>query len=217
MRSRVQLVIFDCDGVLVDSEHISSRVLATMVRELGLEVSTQQALETFVGRSMAQCCEMIAARLGRALPAGFESEYQTRAHAALASEVTAVAGVESALDALQIPYCVASNGNLEKMTTTLRASGLLAHFEGRLFSIADVARGKPAPDLFLHAARAFGVAPSACAVIEDSQPGVVAGVAAAMTVFGYCAFTPAQRLIDAGAHCTFERMADLPRLLSGMV
>jgi HAD superfamily hydrolase (TIGR01509 family) len=210
----VQLVIFDCDGVLVDSERISSRVLTAAVRELGLEVSTQEVLETFVGKSMAQCCEMIAARLGRALPPGFQSDYEARARAALQSEVTAVAGVESVLNALKIPYCVASNGNLEKMTTTLRASGLLEHFEGKLFSIADVTRGKPAPDLFLHAARTCGVEPAACAVIEDSPTGVVAGVAATMTVYGYCAFTPAQRLIDAGAHYTFDRMADLPGLLT---
>jgi beta-phosphoglucomutase-like phosphatase (HAD superfamily) len=128
-----------------------------------------------------------------------------------------VPGIEGVLEAIQVPYCVASNGSMEKMQVTLGMTGLLSRFKDRLFSISEVARGKPHPDIFLYAAQKSGASPSACAVIEDTSTGVTAGVAAGMTVFGYCANTPAQRLIDAGAHYTFDRMSELPGLLSESV
>jgi HAD superfamily hydrolase (TIGR01509 family) len=211
--SRFALVIFDCDGVLVDSEPITNRVFTKMLNELGVEVSREEAFEKFVGRSLAQCLEMIAGLLGREVPADFVRQYHQRSATALKAELKAVPGVEAALDAIQLPYCVASNGSREKMQTTLGITGLLPKFEDKLFSVSEVARGKPFPDVFLYAAGKSGVAPSDCVVIEDTPTGVSAGVAAGMTVYGYCAHTPAHRLIAAGAHGTFGRMSDLPELL----
>lgn len=214
----IQLVIFDCDGVLVDSEPITNSVFAQMLGELGISLALPDMYERFVGQSTAHCCELIAAMLGRPVPAGFMAEYRARSDAALASRLKSVPGIEASLDALDrmaVRYCVASNGTHEKMRTTLGITGLLARFEGRLFAITDVAHGKPAPDLFLLAAASCGVAPASCAVIEDTPTGVLAAVAAGMPVYGYCALTPEQRLVEAGAQIRFSDMRGLPELLFG--
>lgn len=210
-----ELVIFDCDGVLVDSELIVNRVFAQMLAELGLPVTLEFLFESFVGRSMQHCWEQVGAMLGREVPEQLREELQLRTAAALRAEVKAVQGVEAVLDSLEVPYCVASSGSHAKMATTLGATGLLPRFRDRIFSATEVAHGKPAPDIFLYAARRCGVEPRACAVIEDSPAGVAAGVAAGMTVYGYCAFTPEPRLRAAGAHHTFDEMAKLPALLFG--
>jgi HAD superfamily hydrolase (TIGR01509 family) len=212
-KSRFALVIFDCDGVLVDSELITNRVFTKMLNELGVAVSKEEAFERFVGRSLSQCLEIISGLLGREVPADFARQYHERSAAALQSELKAVAGIEAALEAIQVPYCVASNGSHDKMRITLGITGLLPKFKDKLFSVSEVPRGKPFPDVFLHAAGKSGVAPRDCVVIEDTPTGVSAGVAAGMTVYGYCAYTPAHRLIAAGAHGTFGRMSDLPALL----
>jgi HAD superfamily hydrolase (TIGR01509 family) len=211
------LVIFDCDGVLVDSEPITSRVFTQMLNELGLAITVNEVFEQFVGNSLAHCLERARQLLKRDVPADFAHRYQRRAAAALEREIKAVPGIEEVLEAIQVPFCVASNGSLEKMRTTLGLTGLLPRFKDKLFSISEVARGKPHPDIFLYAAEKSGASPSACAVIEDTSTGVAAGVAAGMTVFGYCANMPAQRLLDAGAHYTFDRMSELPGLLSDPV
>ena len=207
------LVIFDCDGVLVDSEVITSRVFAAMLNELGIPATVDEVFDKFVGRSMAQCLEEIAQLLGREVPAEFARQYHLRTALALESDLKTVPGIESALAEIRMPYCVASNGSHEKMQTTLGITDLLPKFQGKLFSVTEVARGKPFPDVFLYAAAQSGVAPSACAVIEDTPTGVTAGVAAGMTVYGYCAHTPAHHLIAAGAHHTFDCMSDLPAIL----
>jgi HAD superfamily hydrolase (TIGR01509 family) len=214
-KNRFGLVIFDCDGVLVDSELITNRVFARMLNELGIAVTLEDMFERFVGRSMPQCLELITKMLGRPVPQHFVEEYQTRSATVLRSELKAVPDIETALAAMRMPYCVASSGTHEKMQTTLGITGLLPQFRGKMYSVTEVAQSKPFPDVFLHAARQQGVAPADCAVIEDTPTGVRAGVAAGMTVFGYCALTPKQRLIDAGAHHTFDRMRDLPGLISG--
>jgi HAD superfamily hydrolase (TIGR01509 family) len=211
------LVIFDCDGVLVDSEPITSRVFTQMLNELGLAVTVNQVFEQFVGKSLTHCLERVRQLLKKDVPADFAQSYHQRAAEALKRELKAVPGIEGVLGAIQVPYCVASNGTMEKMQATLGLTGLLPRFKDKLFSISEVARGKPHPDIFLYAAEKSGASPSACAVIEDTSTGVAAGVAAGMTVFGYCANTPAQRLIDAGAHYTFDRMSELPSLLSRSV
>lgn len=212
---RLNLVIFDCDGVLVDSELISNRIFAAMLRDLGLPVTLDFMFENFVGHTMQHCWERLAGLLGSEVPHEFREELRARTTAALKAEVKAVRGVEAVLDSLQVPYCVASSGSVEKMSTTLGATGLWSRFRDRVFSATEVARGKPAPDIFLHAAARCGAEPRDCAVIEDSAAGVAAGVAAGMTVYGYCALTPGQRLRNAGAHFTFDDMALLPALLSG--
>lgn len=214
--SACQLVIFDCDGVLVDSEVITNRVFAEMLGELGMHFTLPQMFERFVGHSMTQCCELIAELLQGPLPAGFLEQFHSRASAALAAELKTVAGIEATLDwlvARGVPYCVASNGTDEKMRLTLGHTGLLARFEGRRFSVDQVEQGKPAPDLFLLAAREFDAAPAHCCVIEDTPTGVMAGVAAGMRVYGYCALMPAQRMTAAGAHRTFISMSELPALI----
>lgn len=208
------LVIFDCDGVLVDSERITNQVFAQMLNELGLPVTLADMFERFVGRSMPQCIELIEGMLGHAPPDGFVEDYRDRTRAALQSSLTAIPGIVAALDAIDLPYCVASSGDHDKMRTTLGITGLLPRFEGKLFSVTEVARGKPAPDIFLHAAARHGVAPLDCIVIEDTPTGVAAGVAAGMTTCGYAALTPAALLRDAGAHVVFDNMRQLPALIA---
>jgi HAD superfamily hydrolase (TIGR01509 family) len=210
-----QLVIFDCDGVLVDSESIANRVFAEMLLELGLEVSVDQMYSEFVGRSMTYCMRLVEERLGRAAPEDFVRRLQERTFAAFQTEgLRPTDGMFEALDAIALPVCVASSGEIEKMRFTLGLTGLLPRFEGRLFSVTQVARGKPAPDIYLFAASRMGVHPEACVVIEDSPVGAQAGLAAGMTVFGYCAHTPAVKLERVGVHRTFAGMRELPALLT---
>ena len=207
------LIIFDCDGVLVDSELISNRILAGMLCDLGLNVTLQDMFERFVGHSMAHCLALIREGLGGEVPAGFEADYHARTDLALA-ELQSVPGVVEALERLALPCCVASNGEPDKIRRSLGRTGLLERFEGRLFSAAAVARGKPAPDLFLHAAATMGAAPERCVVVEDTSVGVTAGKAAGMTVFGYAGRTPAARLHAAGANVVFSDMTELPGLIA---
>lgn len=208
-----QLIIFDCDGVLVDSERITNQVFVEMLNALGLPLTLEDMFEQFVGRSMSQCMEKITTLLGRAPPEDFLTNYRARTTAALASQLKPVPGIEAALDAIALPWCVASSGEHAKMRTTLGVTGLLPRFAGRIFSVTEVAHPKPSPDIFLHAARQCGAAPADCVVVEDTPTGVAAGVAAGMTVLGYCALTPAHRLRDAGAHQVFDSMTLLPGLL----
>jgi HAD superfamily hydrolase (TIGR01509 family) len=208
------LIIFDCDGVLVDSEIITNRVFAAMLGELGLEVTLEVMFEHFVGHSMQHCMGLVKERLGSDVPLTFEAEFRARIGRALADELQPVSGIYETLRQLAIPVCVASNGEREKMRMTLALTGLLERFEGRIFSALDVLRGKPAPDVFLLAASAMGVAPSRCVVVEDTPVGVSAGVAAGMTVLGYANRTPARRLRDAGAAVVFSDMRELPALVS---
>lgn len=210
-------VILDCDGVLVDSERITSRVFAGLLTELGIPHTQQEVLTRFTGHSMAEC-QAIAEELngGRPLAVDLGDTLLARARAAYAAELTPVPGVVEVLDlldALGIPCCVASNGDHEKMDATLGVTGLRERFAGKRFSARDVARAKPAPDLFLHAAEALGVAPAECVVVEDSPLGVQGGVAAGMAVLGYAELIEAGRLREAGAARTFTAMAELPALL----
>ena len=210
---RFELVIFDCDGVLVDSERITNTVFAQMLAELGLERSLEEMYRDFVGRSMAACMQRVERLLGRPPPADFRARLEARSFEALRRELRPVEGIGAALDALDVPCCVASSGGHDKMRLTLGVTGLLARFDGRLFSATEVARGKPWPDVFLHAAARMGADPSRTAVVEDSPAGVRAGVAAGMTVFGYAGMMDADALRAAGA-VTFRRMEALPELLS---
>ncbi len=211
----MDLVIFDCDGVLVDSELITNRVFAGMINELGVHVTLEDMFEQFVGRSMAYCCDLIAGMSKQPIPDDFVEQFRIRTTAALQAELKPVQGIECVLDELTakgVPYCVASSGSHEKMHATLGITGLLSRFEKKLFSVTEVANGKPAPDVFLYAASKSGVAPSRCYVVEDTPTGVIAGVAAGMTVWGYCALTPAHRLIEAGAHYTTSELSNLPQI-----
>jgi HAD superfamily hydrolase (TIGR01509 family) len=204
-----ELIIFDCDGVLVDSERIANEVFAKVLNEeCGLSLSLDDMFEQFVGRSSLQCMKLIEELWGKKPPAGIEERYKTEINSALKSSVTSVKGIEKALSEITIPYCVASSGSYEKMHMTLGKTKLLPLFEGKLHSTSDVSRGKPFPDIYHHASKSMGVIdPIKCLVIEDSPLGVEGGVAAGMTVFGYSELMSEQRLLDAGAHHTFDDMA----------
>ena len=210
------LVIFDCDGVLVDSERVANRVLAEALRELcGLEFSLEQMFDTFVGHSKAQCLEKIERMLGCPPPDELERRYREEIDAALEASVEAVRGIEAVLASLSLPSCVASSGSHGKMRLTLGKTGLYDYFAGRIFSACEVERGKPHPDLYLHAAASMGTTdPARCLVIEDSPVGVAGGRAAGMTVFGYAELMPAHKLEVAGAHRIFTDMTDLPALIA---
>jgi HAD superfamily hydrolase (TIGR01509 family) len=211
---RWDLVIFDCDGVLVDSEPIANRVFTDLLNEIGLRTTLAETMRDYVGRSMASCMAIVTERLGRPVPDDFVDAFRDRTADAFRAELRAVPGIEAALDAVREPTCVASSGEHRKIRLSLGLTGLLPRFEGRIFSAQDVPRGKPHPDLFLHAARTLGADPARCAVVEDSPLGVQAGVAAGMTVFGFAARTEAAALAALGA-ATFDDMTRLPDLLRG--
>ena len=213
---RCDLVLFDCDGVLVDSEPIANRVLAELLGEIGLPMSYDETVRTFIGHSMRVCLDLIAERLGRPAPADFAERYHARAEAAFRRELRPVPGVDAVLDfverGLAVPFCVASSSDHTTLRTTLGVTGLLPRVEGRLFSATEVPRGKPHPDLFLHAARAMGAEPARCAVVEDTPVGARAGTAAGMAVFGFARVTDAAALAAEGA-TVFRHMWELPPLL----
>lgn len=212
--TRFELVIFDCDGVLVDSERIANQIFCAMLNELGMSVSLQDMFEHFVGLSMPQCMALVTKMYGKPPPDTFVSELQQRTAVALNKQIKPIPGVSEALATLSVPYCVASSGNHAKIRLTLGATGLLQHFDGRIFSVVDVEKPKPAPDVFLFAAYKLGISPSRCVVVEDTPTGVRAGVAAGMYVLGFCTNTPERRLRDAGAHEVFSEMRQLSGLLS---
>ena len=171
--------------------------------------------DTFVGHSRLQCLQKVEAMIGEPPPPELDLRYQRDINEALARTVQAIDGIETALERLRLPRCVASSGSHEKMRMTLGKTGLMRHFEGRIFSTSDVERGKPHPDIYLHAARSMGVDdPARCLVVEDSPLGVTGAVAAGMRVFGFAELMPAERLHAAGAHRVFERMHDLPDLIA---
>jgi HAD superfamily hydrolase (TIGR01509 family) len=207
------LVIFDNDGVLVDSEPHAQRITAALLTELGWPLSPADCNARFLGRSMAGIRALAEAELGRALPADFEDRYHAELFAAFRTGLTAIPGVARALEQITLPTCVASSGSHQRIRVALTTTGLFARFDGRIFSAQDVTRGKPAPDLFLHAARRLGADPARCAVVEDSPAGVEAANAAGMTAFGYAGVTPAAQLRHAA--CIFASMAELPALLAG--
>ena len=159
------LVIFDCDGVLVDSEPLSNRILAERLTAIGLPTTTEESIRDYMGRSWKTDQEIIEGRLGRPLPEGWVEAYHAAVIAAFESELQPVAGVAAALDAISLPSCVASSSAHPRIRAALGACGLLERFEGRIFSATDVEHGKPAPDLFLHAASTMGWEPRECAVV----------------------------------------------------
>ncbi len=212
LRGPARLVIFDCDGVLVDSERLAVRVEAALVTSLGWPLTEQDVLERFVGRSDAYVQGEIERALGRPLPEWPEL-YRRRMYRAFRSDLAAVPGIEAALDELTVPSCVASSGTHDKIRLTLGLTGLLERFEGRIFSGADVEHPKPAPDLFLYAAAKLGVPPAACVVVEDSRSGVQAARAAGMRVLGYAGgLTPREWLAGPGT-VVFDDMAELEALI----
>jgi HAD superfamily hydrolase (TIGR01509 family) len=208
------LVVFDCDGVLVDSEVIAIRVDQRVLADLGWELELDEIVERFVGKSEAHFVAAIEQQLDIRLADGWDRDYGRWYQEAFERDLEAVDGIEEALDRLQLPHCVASSGSHEKMRRTLGKTGLLHRFQGRIFSATEVANGKPSPDLFLHAADRLNTAPELCAVVEDSAYGVQAARAAGMHVFAYAGgVTPASRLAGHGT-TVFTDMRELPGLIA---
>ncbi|MEK8146435.1 HAD family hydrolase [Streptomyces sp. M10(2022)] len=214
MTEPIGVVIFDCDGVLVDSERIAVRGDAKGLALLGWPLSEAEIVERFVGRSRADMIVEVERHLGHQIQDGWEAEQHRLYRQAMESELTAVDGVVEALDQIKLPTCVASSSTHDGLRHTLGLTKLYSRFEGRIYSAAEVAHGKPAPDLFLHAARRMGFDPEVCAVVEDSRYGVQAARAAGMRVFGYCGgLTPAEWLHGPGT-VVFDDMRELPALLA---
>ncbi len=212
------LVIFDCDGVLVDSEVISCRVHADVLTRYGYPISAEQVRQRFLGRSAREATAEVERELGRPLAESYDLDQRTTLLAALADTVEAIPHLHDALDAIDTRICVASSAAHEKIFTTLSRTGLYERFAPNIFSGTQVSHGKPAPDLFLFAAGQMAALPRRCVVIEDSVPGVTGALAAGMTVLGFhggshCRPGDGQALRAAGAAATFDDMRQLPGLI----
>ncbi|GAB2931362.1 HAD family hydrolase [Nonomuraea fastidiosa] len=207
----VELVIFDCDGVLVDSESISVRVGLAALRRLGRTMTEAEYIEKFVGATGDYWEQQIGPT-----PPGWRDRFRAEYRAAIQRELRAVEGITDVLERLTIPFCVASNARHATIRRNLRLAGLSHHFDGRVFSVEDVAAGKPAPDLFLHAAATMGAEPDKCVVVEDSPIGVTAAISAGMRCFAYAGgLTPIARLKGLGA-TLFRHPAELPGLIAAL-
>jgi HAD superfamily hydrolase (TIGR01509 family) len=213
----VDLVVFDCDGVLVDTERLSVRVDGEVLADLGLPMSRQEVIDRFVGRTEDFWQAEISRLLGREVSVAEFAAYDPWYRAAFQAELTAIDGIAEAIDALDergIATCVASSGTHERMEFTLGHTGLYPRFAGRIFSATEVAEGKPSPLLFRHAASQMGVEPARCLVIEDSRYGVQAARAADMRVVGYSgSVISAAALHEAGASVVIDDMRKIPGLL----
>jgi HAD superfamily hydrolase (TIGR01509 family) len=210
------LIIFDCDGVLVDSEVLSCRCLSRVLAAYGIDLGLEQALELFLGRSVSAVLEHYRT-LGHAIPEQFSTELRAGVRAAFRASLCPIEGVGSVLADLRIPHCVASSSDAERVSFSLSLTGLAPHFDSQLYTSQMVERGKPAPDLFLYAAERMQADPRRTLVIEDSISGVSAGKAAGMTVWGFVGGSHYQSrdgkaiLHAAGADRVFARMADFWR------
>ena len=185
------LVIFDCDGVLVDSEPIINRAHARVLTACGYPITEDELLARFCGMSDAEMLATIEHEWGRTLPSSYAERVGAMIEDGFGQSLVAIAGVAEALDLLGLPVCVASSSVPEQIRRKLELTGLAAHFGNNLFSATMLARGKPAPDLFLYAAQQLATAPNRCLVIEDSPLGIDAAIAAGMTAIGFCG----------GSHC----------------
>jgi HAD superfamily hydrolase (TIGR01509 family) len=212
-------IIFDFDGVLADSEVLANRVLAEIVTELGVATTLEDSYRNFMGKRLVEVIEAIELAVGRKLPADFAQSYQRRTFEAFRIELKPVDGAREFIESWRhVPQCVASSSSPERLALSLDVLGMATLFDGRVFSASQVARGKPHPDIFLHAAEQLGVRADDCIVIEDSVSGVIAGRAAGATVIGFTAGGHAQpdlasRLIQAGAHEVARSFAELDRVI----
>jgi HAD superfamily hydrolase (TIGR01509 family) len=212
------LIIFDCDGVLVDSEVISCRAHADVLSRHGYPITSEQVFHRFLGRSARQANLEVEAELGRSLPADFHSQLQDELFRSFEAELKAVPHIHAALDQIVQPVCVASSGSHQRMRISLGRAGLYDNFAPNIFSASEVRNGKPAPDLFVFAAERMKASPDRCLVIEDSVPGITGARAAGMTVLGFhggshCRPGYAETLRAAGAVMIFDDMRQLPALI----
>jgi HAD superfamily hydrolase (TIGR01509 family) len=212
------LVIFDCDGVLIDSEMLSVRADIECLAEHGIVLSAEELLERYTGISLAGMLADLEMRFGRSLP-GFADRHRQRLERLFEESLQSIPGVAQMLDSLTCARCIASSGSPERLRHALSLVGLFDRFQPNVFSAVEVKRGKPAPDLFLYAAARMGVAPARCVVIEDSLPGIAAAVAAGMTAIGFtagghCRPGHGSRLAAQGAALVVDSMAQLLPVLA---
>jgi len=214
------LIIFDFDGVIADSEVLANTVLAEMLTELGAPTTLEQSYDRYMGKRSPELMAALEAAMGKPLPAGFLDDFQARSLARFDTDLRPVPGALAFIDAFaHVPQCIASSSTPSRLAGSLDALGLTDHFGANVFSATMVARGKPHPDIFLHAAEKMTVPPARCIVLEDSPSGVAAGVAAGMTVIGLTAAAhirdgDRERLLAAGAHDvadTFEAATAMTR------
>ncbi|MFZ0388316.1 MAG: HAD family hydrolase [Solirubrobacteraceae bacterium] len=218
MSPPLQLVIFDCDGVLVDSEGLASELEVELFAEIGMPMTSAEIAERFLGRSVAFVNEAIAEHLGGSLPADWERYWEGRYRDVLSERLRPIPGVVQALEQITLPVCVASSSGLESIAFKLSLCGLADRFGDRIFSATQVPHGKPAPDLFLLAADRLGADPARCAVIEDSPVGVQAGRAAGMRTFAYAGGEMVVReRLEGEATIVFDDMWRLPELLEAAI
>ncbi len=219
--SPIDLILFDCDGVLLDSELISSRCAADELREVGMQVSPTEVLHRFLGVSRTKIAAA-AADAGHAVPSDFVTRLENRIHRMFSTELRPIDGVGDVLSQIRCPLCVASSSSLPYIRHGLRLTGLLGYFNDHLFSASMVSRPKPAPDLFLYAAEQMGVRPERCLVIEDSMAGIQAAKAANMRVFGFLggshldAAEALPRYQAAGCDRVFASMREAVDLIAGV-
>jgi HAD superfamily hydrolase (TIGR01509 family) len=212
------LTIFDCDGVLVDSEVIVCRVCVPCLAEVGIVTSAEEIADRYIGTTARSMIADLEIRHGRTLPADLYENLRSRIEVAFESEPLTIEGIDAVLANHRGKICVASGSTPERVRRCLTLVGLLGYFDPHIFSATQVARGKPAPDLFLYACQQMGAEPRDCLVVEDSVLGVTAAVAAGMRVIGFtgaghCRPGHAERLLAAGAFATFQHMRELPELL----
>lgn len=206
-------IIFDCDGVLVDSESISAKVFQEMAGELGFEMDFETAVEQFAGASMNDNIQFVARNIEGDVPIDFEKRFRERTYEAFKTDIKPVPGIREILNKVNVPICVASSGPVEKIRLNLTVTGLIDKFEGRIFSCYDIQSWKPEPDIYIHAAKKMGFSPNECIVIEDSSSGIRAGVSGGFRVFALANETKRQKFEELGAS-VFENMEELRSILS---
>lgn len=185
MSKNYKCIIFDCDGVLIDSESIAIGVLVDMANALGANMDFKESLINLKGKALNLCMEIISKRINKPLPVHFEQDYRINTFEAFRKEIQPIKGIKGVIENLEIPFCVASSGPENKIRLNLEVTGLLPYFEGNIFSCYAIQKWKPEPDIFLWAAKAMGFKPNECLVVEDSVSGVKAALAGGFDVFGY--------------------------------
>lgn len=213
MMKTIRCIIFDCDGVLVDSEPIANEILLAMAKEYGYEAPLEQAIKNFSGRALKDCIRQIETSVHRKLPDVFENEFRTRTFDAFRAGLKPVKGIKEFLDTLTVAYCVASSGPVEKIRLNLTITGLIEKFEHKIFSSYQINSWKPNPDIFLFAAREMGFPVNECMVVEDSKAGVMAAVKGGFRVFGFANEYNTQELLAEGA-TVFRDFKELSAMLS---
>ena len=209
----IKCVIFDCDGILVDSETIANQVLLSMSAEFGLEMTMEDAIKNFNGRRLKNIFDQIENLTGKKLPDSFETDFRKQTFETFKTDLKPVKGVTSFIDKLTVPYCVASSGPVEKITLNLTTTGLIHNFENRIYSSYEINSWKPDPEIFIHASKQMGFDIEECIVIEDSVAGVIAGVKGGFKVYALANENNAQDLLNEGA-TVFYNYEELAAILN---